>query len=137
MSPGDAGLLVEQGDPMSSRRGQIPRTCYPSFAAFLGLWLAIRRPVPRIFFLRFLASLICLRDVSFFLDKAVPNQAVLGLILLSRFGRVVNQAKASRLATSKFVAEPEQGDEALVGDFVGFSDHILELGLRDIRSVRM
>ena len=58
----------------------------------------------------------------FFLDKAVPNQAVLGLILLSRFGRVVNQAKASRLATSKFVAEPEQGDEALVGDFVGLRE---------------
>ena len=58
----------------------------------------------------------------FFLDKAVPNQAVLGLILLSRFGRVVNQAKARSLASSKFVAGPGQGDEALVGDFVGLRE---------------
>ena len=85
----------------------------------------------------------------FFLNKAVPDQAVLGLVLLCRFGRVVDQAKAGRLTASKFVAEPEQGDEILVGNFVGlkgrgsdrssrgygFSDHILELRLRDIGSV--
>lgn len=90
----------------------------------------------------------------FFLNKAVPDQAVLGLVLLCRFGRVVDQAKAGRLTASKFVAEPKQGDEILVGNFVGlkgrgsdrssrgkkgpgygFSDHILELRLRDIGSV--
>ena len=34
--------------------------------AFLALCRATRRPVPRTFFARFLASLICLRDDSFF-----------------------------------------------------------------------
>jgi hypothetical protein len=53
-------------------------TPYESPPARLALCLAIEAPVPRIFFALFLASLIALRDLSFFSSSPILTRRYLG-----------------------------------------------------------
>ncbi|KAF0743996.1 hypothetical protein Ae201684_001635 [Aphanomyces euteiches] len=142
------GVCLARGNTLPQQNDKIAY-----LLALAALWRAIRRPTPRIFLARFLASLICLRDFSTFslkpcyahntqinlpvpvgMENTYADQAVLGFKLLGIVDRVVDQAETRALSTAESRAESIQKHRVRVGDFVHLGYLFLEFGLWHIRT---